>query len=240
MASPPYNPNEAAPGNTDVVANFPAAERTFRDIMESWMLEEHGRSGHHTFPSLTTAERDAITDWEVGSLIWNETTLRFEIAAPADPDTWTGTGHLQAPSGTRMFFQQTSAPSGWTKVTDSSYNDIALRLVTGSVTGPTGTSPFSTVFGLQATGDTTLTVAQMPVHNHAYSGGCNSEDNNNSGTTGNVKSPLRENHASGVGTFNTEEPGTLDTIEDAGEGEAHSHPIELRVKYLDVILAQKD
>ena len=35
------------------------------------------------------------------------------------------------PSGTRMLFQQTSAPTGWTKVT-SGVNNRALRIVTGS------------------------------------------------------------------------------------------------------------
>lgn len=88
MASPPFNPNEAVPADASLVSAFPAAERTFRDIVESWILFEHGRSGHHVFPSLTTSERDAITTWEVGSLIYNETTERLEFCNAIGPVTW--------------------------------------------------------------------------------------------------------------------------------------------------------
>jgi len=45
------------------------------------------------------------------------------------------------PSGTSMLFQQTSAPTGWTKQT--THNDKALRIVTGTV-GTGGSSAFST------------------------------------------------------------------------------------------------
>lgn len=81
------------------------------------------------------------------------------------------------PSGTRLLFQQTSAPTGWTKVVSSTYNDAALRVVTGSVsTG--GSVAFSTAFASQSvtgtvstgsaatTGSTTLTTAQIPSHTH--------------------------------------------------------------------------
>ena len=48
------------------------------------------------------------------------------------------------PSGTSMLFQQTSAPTGWTKQT--THNDKALRIVTGSV-GTGGSVAFSTDLG---------------------------------------------------------------------------------------------
>ena len=73
------------------------------------------------------------------------------------------------PPGTRMPFQQTAAPTGWTKDVSSTLNDAALRLNTGNVaTG--GTVPFSAAFASQnvtgTVGDTTLTIAQMPSHSH--------------------------------------------------------------------------
>lgn len=52
------------------------------------------------------------------------------------------------PSGTSMLFQQTNAPTGWTKQT--THNDKALRLVTGSV-GTGGSVAFSTALGTGAT-----------------------------------------------------------------------------------------
>lgn len=89
------------------------------------------------------------------------------------------------PSGTKLLFQQTSAPTGWTK--DTSNNDKALRVVSGTAsTG--GTTAFSTVFASRTpagtlsnttvtgntsattstgtVGDTTLTSAQIPAHQH--------------------------------------------------------------------------
>ena len=44
----------------------------------------------------------------------------------------TGTTGTVFTSGTRMLFQQSTAPTGWTKIT-SGVNDRALRLVSGNV-----------------------------------------------------------------------------------------------------------
>ena len=52
------------------------------------------------------------------------------------------------PSGTSMLFQQTAAPTGWTKQT--THNDKALRVVTGTV-GTGGSVAFSTALGSGAT-----------------------------------------------------------------------------------------
>ena len=90
------------------------------------------------------------------------------------------------PSGTSMLFQQTSAPTGWTKQT--THNDKALRIVTGSV-GTGGSVAFSTALGSGATvadgavsgspdasslsvsisgniANHTLTVNSIPSHSH--------------------------------------------------------------------------
>ena len=76
------------------------------------------------------------------------------------------------PTGTAMLFQQTAAPTGWTKTT--TYNDYALRIVNGTAsTG--GSTAFSTVFANQtptittsglSAGATTISTAQMPSHKH--------------------------------------------------------------------------
>jgi len=58
----------------------------------------------------------------------------------------TGIANAQAfPSGTKMLFQQTSAPTGWTKVT-SGVNNKSLRVVSGTV-GSGGNVAFTTAFG---------------------------------------------------------------------------------------------
>ena len=58
----------------------------------------------------------------------------------------TGIANAQAfPSGTKMLFQQTSAPTGWTKIT-SAVNNKTLRVVSGSV-GSGGNVSFTHAFG---------------------------------------------------------------------------------------------
>lgn len=70
--------------------------------------------------------------------------------------------NLFAPSGTRMTFQQTAAPTFWTKEAGAAYNDAALRFTTGAVaTG--GADAFSSHFGAgKSSAATTLTTAHLP------------------------------------------------------------------------------
>jgi hypothetical protein len=68
-----------------------------------------------------------------------------------------------APSGTAMLFQQTSAPTGWTKQT--THNDKSLRIVSGTA-GAGGTLAFSTVFGRTTSDGFTLTTNEIPPHAH--------------------------------------------------------------------------
>lgn len=55
------------------------------------------------------------------------------------------------PTGTKMLFVQTAAPTGWTK--DTTHNDKALRVVSGTA-GSGGTGAFSTVFSATRGTDT--------------------------------------------------------------------------------------
>jgi len=76
-------------------------------------------------------------------------------------------------AGSLMLFQQTSAPTGWTKQT--THNDKALRVVSGAVS-PGGTTAFSGVFASRSVpagsvGNTTLSTPQIPSHNHAGASG---------------------------------------------------------------------
>src|SRR5258705_1060032 len=64
--------------------------------------------------------------------------------------------------GTKMLFQQTTAPTGWTK--DTTHNDKALRVVSGTASSG-GSSAFSTVFGKTATDAVTLSQGNVPSYN---------------------------------------------------------------------------
>lgn len=143
------------------------------------------------------------------------------------------------PSGTKMLFQQTAAPTGWTK--DTTHNDKALRIVNGTV-GTGGSTAFATALGTPtvtgtisgSTGSHTLTTAEMPSHTHplnlAIGGGSTPGLNY-------VNSPSAASQQSPIFSGST------------GGGGSHSHSLSatfsggtaaINVQYVDVIIATKD
>jgi hypothetical protein len=127
-------------------------------------------------------------------------------------------------TGTRMSFNQTSAPTGWTKDTTAALNDSIMRIVTGSV-GSGGSTAFSTFNGQTSVGATTLSTSQIPSHSHVQ--------NAMSGSAGGVG----VNVASTVST--TVSGVTLATDAEGGGG-SHAHTITTAIKYNDFIIASKD
>lgn len=112
------------------------------------------------------------------------------------------------PSGTRLVFQQTAAPTGWTKESGAAYNDAALRFTTGTAsTG--GADAFNTLFGAaKSTASFTLTSAEIPAHLHAVSI-----------TSGN--NSVTHTHSTPAHTHTVTDPGhthTLDENANTGSG----------------------
>ena len=150
---------------------------------------------------------------------------------------------VEIPSGTRMLFQQTNAPTGWTKITAAEYNNAALRLVTGNVTNYTAGLAFSTAFATgRATtttagggnvGSTTLTVAQMPKHKHSVTHYIRRESG------GDFSSLLYAATGPNRGTMTCAEAGGSGAHTHSFSGTSHSHALNLNVKYIDFIVAQK-
>jgi hypothetical protein len=128
--------------------------------------------------------------------------------------------NLIAPATTRMVFQQTAAPTGWTKETGATYNDVALRVTTGTVASNTTGDTFSSVFGTgKSTAAFTLLDTHLPV------------------TT--IRNP------SLVDTVISADSVTTNVARDAnttfGGGTGHSHNLNnLNLEYYDVIIAAKD
>jgi hypothetical protein len=54
-------------------------------------------------------------------------------------------------TGSRMVFEQTAAPTSWTKETDAAFNNVALQAIIGTVTNGGG-SPFTSIFPTVAKG----------------------------------------------------------------------------------------
>jgi hypothetical protein len=148
------------------------------------------------------------------------------------------------PSGTRMSFQQTAAPTGWTKDVTAGLDNAAMRIVTGTASSG-GSVNFTTAFASQTpagsvsitavagtAGATTLTTPQIPAHTHTIVG---------SPTANGASGPLIQTN-----TLNT--PAATSST---GGGGSHDHPftftsgtgtftgsaINLAVKYYDFIIA---
>jgi hypothetical protein len=160
--------------------------------------------------------------------------------------TWVSSPpEAQFASGTRMTFNQTNAPTGWTKST--SVDDAAFRVVSGSVSSggsvgfttafasqtPTGSVSVSSISG--SAGATTLSTPQIPSHSHVI----NTTAPDTAGGT------IGSGSGTGIGTGSTNAEGG---------GNSHTHPfsfisgsatfsgnaIDLTVKYVDLIIAQKN
>lgn len=163
------------------------------------------------------------SSYSIGDILFaSSPTALSKLAAGTNGHVLTSNGPGVAPSwkqagggltaGVRMLFQQTTAPTGWTKETNSAYNDVSVRLVTGSAT-VSGAEAFSSVFGsAKNTGGHNLTLNQV-------------QSSWSAGQTGGLTAVAR------VSNTNAAADQSID---------AHSHTLNLDLKYVDFIIAQKD
>jgi microcystin-dependent protein len=115
-----------------------------------------------------------------------------------------------------MSFNQTAAPTGWTKDATSALNDSIMRIVTGTVS-----SGGSVGYSSASVGATTLSLSQIPAHTHTVSAYA-------SGTT----------YILSTSPFSNTSLALRTTSSDGGGG-SHTHGFP-DIKYNDFIIAQKD
>jgi len=135
--------------------------------------------------------------------------------------TWTSTAPAASGGfdvGTRMAFNQTAAPTGWTKDTTAAINDSILRLVTGTASSG-GATGFSTYNAATTTGATTLSTAQIPSHTHTYS---------------------KDSDTESIDGVRTGDTASLTTTGATGGGGSHTHTMTKNIKFYDFIIAAKD
>ena len=153
------------------------------------------------------------------------------------------------PAGTALVFQQSSAPTGWTK--SATHNDKSLRVVSGSVSSG-GSVAFSTAFASQAVsgsisvsgtvGSTTLDSSQIPAHAHTFDDAYYAEATwGNYGYAGSNQGNDYDNGPVYVqhGTYNTGGGGSHNHSF-SGSGSFSGTAINLAVNYVDTIIATKD
>ena len=179
---------------------------------------------HSTLGSVTL-ESQNVTGTQtlyIPSVSGNKTLLT------TDGDGSNLTGVNPFPSGTKMVFYQASAPTGWTK--DTTQNDKALRVVSGTGGGTGGTHAMSSPPSTSHThtgpshthstpahshthtlsaGAHTLSTSEMPSHDHDIKQGYTS-----SGTA--IEGG---NSAKQIATTNTT------AIQNTGGGGSHSHSL---------------
>lgn len=152
----------------------------------------------------------------------------------------TNTSSLGFPTGTLMLFQQTAAPTGWTKQT--THNNKALRVVSGTASSG-GSTAFSTVFSNQTptitssltASATTLSTSQLPSHNHAGTTSAGGYDGGSQYL--NFYESASVFRTTGVDTGYT---GSNGSHTHSVSGSLTSSAITLDVQYVDLIIAVKN
>ena len=164
----------------------------------------------------------------------------IKLVSPSFDAATIGSTAIDAfPSGTKMLFQQTAAPTGWTK--DTTHNDKALRITNGTV-GTGGSVAFETAFASQTPAGTVtvavephqLIVSEMPAHTHTLLNNVH------------VSAPFPDQLDSGDSNIGASSQET----ESTGGSQPHGHPnstgtfsgtaMNLDVQYVDIIIATKD
>jgi hypothetical protein len=143
------------------------------------------------------------------------------------------------PVGTRMTFQQTTPPTGWTKESSATYENAAARSTTGTVTtgGATG---FSSVFASKtptgSIGAITLTIDNLPAHVHTDA------KKLYNGVGGGSGNKFLVDSASNVSTgVNQDNPTTSSSV---GSGSSFTpsftgNAMDFAVKFVDFTIGQK-
>jgi microcystin-dependent protein len=112
MASPPFSIAETIPEDDDIVSQFPATERTFRDVVESWLLVNHNVQGRHDelaldFKADPSAPGASITE------VWASSTGNAAGALKQRSGASGTVEYVGPPPGSVLPYAGTTEPNGW-------------------------------------------------------------------------------------------------------------------------------
>lgn len=157
---------------TDPIKNFVEANVPLKGVSGTApTVTDDGSDGYEIGSTIVDTASGIVymcTDETAGAAVWKNISEPF-------------------PSGTRMFFQQATVPSGWT--IDTTLNNAMIRVVDGStqtfetVLSPGGTDVFTTVFSDSKTTDNfTLLKTHLPPHVHTGGANYNGDQTTSSGS----------------------------------------------------------
>jgi hypothetical protein len=182
----------------------------------------------------------------------------FQLADKTYVDTGVSSV-AQFASGTRMAFQQTTAPTGWTKDSSTAMNDALIRLTTFPVTTG-GSNGFSGFNAQNSTGSYTLQIADIPAHTHvqnahshtktdpghahveqAFTGGISGTNSiANDATTNLTPSAGTPGVSTASATTGISYAAATAVNQNTGGTGGHSHAFSTTIKYADFIVASKN
>jgi hypothetical protein len=208
--------------------------------------------------NVTTVNLDASTDDPSLARVELKTaldTLKSILAEVTVGKTIWHTGNLIKASngarvdnfiaGTVLTFRSTNAPVGWTKIT--TYNNMAFRLVNGTVGVYTGGLTFSSAFQLNKPVSTEyLQAAQCALLAHTHkmfdaitaSGGNVLRNNPTYQAATDYNDGSYNNVVMGAST-GAATHGDTSSVGGAVSASPHNHSISLDVSYIDLIIASK-
>jgi hypothetical protein len=199
--------------------------------------------GTYTSAGTTLARTTVLASSNAGAAVnLSAGTKNVFVTYPAGYSVTAASNGLnsQFAAATAIVFYQAAAPTGWTKQT--THDNKALRVVSGTGGGSGGTTAFTTVFANQtptittsglSIAATTLTTSQIPSHTHyvpTVQCGCSNPGAVNATCVTNVNTTRVITGAQGGGSSHTH----------SISGSATSSAITLNVQYVDTIICAKD
>ena len=233
-------------GQTTITANIPFNNRKITGLGDATaaadaLNRQSGDARYLLWPNALTA----LTDLEDGDFFGV-----YDLSATANKGvTYSSlktelTTDFQAdgrmfPAGTRLVFQQTTPPTGWTKETGAAYDDAALRFETGTIsTG--GSQSFNATFASRTftgtVGNDTPSTSKTAAHTHTVTNRYATDVAGGGGVT----DILVDNDSNADNGFQP----TPVTSSSTGSGTAHNHTLTMNAanfdaKYVEMCVAQK-
>jgi microcystin-dependent protein len=149
------------------------------------------------------------------------------------------------PAGTRLLFQQTTPPAGWSKDTTPGLDNSAVRVVIGTASNG-GSLDFTTAMADRALSGTvqgtTLSESQIPSHHHLNV--ANVSVSTTAMPTANEYIARKNDLGTDTDIGGTGTVATGARTTSTGGGQSHAHGLtmtnlDMRVKYYDYVVGQK-